>query len=36
VALWRALGFEILATIPEGFRHPVHGFVGLHVMLLRL
>ena len=32
VALWRSLGFEVLATIPEGFRHPVHGYVGLHVM----
>src|SRR4051794_34496817 len=27
VALWRSLGFEILATVPEGFRHPVHGYV---------
>lgn len=32
VRLWRSLGFEILATIPEAFRHPVHGYVGLHVM----
>jgi GNAT superfamily N-acetyltransferase len=32
VALWRSLGFEVLATVPEAFRHPVHGFVGLHVM----
>ena len=32
VALWRSLGFEVLATIPEAFHHPVHGFVGLHVM----
>ncbi|WP_283136777.1 GNAT family N-acetyltransferase [Rhizohabitans arisaemae] len=32
VALWRSLGFEILATLPEGFRHPVHGYVGLHIM----
>ena len=22
IALYRALGFEVLATIPEGFRHP--------------
>ncbi|MFC7328702.1 GNAT family N-acetyltransferase [Marinactinospora rubrisoli] len=36
VALWRSLGFEILATVPEAFRHPAHGFVGLHVMYLRL
>jgi L-amino acid N-acyltransferase YncA len=32
VALWRSLGFEIVATLPEGFRHPVHGYVGLHIM----
>jgi ribosomal protein S18 acetylase RimI-like enzyme len=32
VALWRSLGFTVLATIPEGFDHPVHGRVGLHVM----
>jgi L-amino acid N-acyltransferase YncA len=32
VALWRSLGFDILATVPEAFRHPGHGLVGLHVM----
>ncbi len=32
VALWQSLGFEILATVPEAFRHPVMGFVGLHIM----
>lgn len=32
VALWRSLGFEVLATIPGAFRHPVRGYVGLHVM----
>ena len=36
VALWRSLGFEVLATIPEGFRHPTEGYVGLHVMYRRL
>jgi GNAT superfamily N-acetyltransferase len=36
VALWRSLGFEVLATVPEGFRHPRLGYVGLHVMLRRL
>ena len=36
VALWRALGMEILATIPEGFRHPTQGYVGLHIMFGRL
>jgi L-amino acid N-acyltransferase YncA len=32
VALWQSLGFEVLATVPEAFDHPVHGYVGLHVM----
>jgi len=36
VALWRSLGFEVLATIPEAFRHPAAGYVGLHVMHRRL
>lgn len=36
VALWRSLGFEILATVPEAFRHPEKGCVGLHVMYQRL
>lgn len=36
VALWRSLGFEVLATVPEGFRHPQHGYVGLHIMHRRL
>jgi len=32
VALWRSLGFEVLATVPEAFHHPTHGYVGLHIM----
>jgi L-amino acid N-acyltransferase YncA len=32
VALWRSLGFEILATVPEAFAHPTQGAVGLHIM----
>jgi L-amino acid N-acyltransferase YncA len=36
VALWRSLGFEILATVPEAFHHPTAGYVGLHVMYRRL
>jgi GNAT superfamily N-acetyltransferase len=35
VALWQALGFEILTTVPEAFDHPAHGLVGLHVMFQR-
>jgi L-amino acid N-acyltransferase YncA len=36
VALWRSLGFEVLATLPAGFSHPDHGFVGLHIMFRSL
>jgi GNAT superfamily N-acetyltransferase len=36
VALWQSLGFEIIGTVPEAFRHPTDGYVGLHVMYQRL
>ena len=36
VELWRSLGFDVLATVPEAFDHPEHGLVGLHVMFRRL
>jgi GNAT superfamily N-acetyltransferase len=36
VALWRSLGFEIIGTVPEAFRHPVDGYVGSHVMYRRV
>ena len=36
VGLWRSLGFEVLATVPEAFHHPEHGYVGLHIMHRRL
>ena len=36
VALWRSLGFDVVGTVPEGFRHPTRGYVGLHVMHQRL
>jgi L-amino acid N-acyltransferase YncA len=36
VALWRSLGFDVIATLPEGFRHPTEGDVGLHIMFRRL
>ncbi|MFI2780355.1 GNAT family N-acetyltransferase [Streptomyces sp. ALB3] len=32
VRLYRSLGFEIIGTLPEGFKHPVEGYVGLHIM----
>jgi GNAT superfamily N-acetyltransferase len=36
VHLWQALGFQIIGTVPEAFRHRTHGLVGLHVMYQRL
>lgn len=36
VRLWQSLGFEIVATLPEGFRHATKGYVGLHIMFRRL
>ena len=36
VRLWQALGFEVVGTVPGAFRHPEHGYVGLHVMFLPL
>jgi L-amino acid N-acyltransferase YncA len=32
VKLYRSLGFDVLGTLPEGFRHPALGYVGLHIM----
>jgi GNAT superfamily N-acetyltransferase len=32
VALWRSLGFTVLASVPEAFDHPRHGYVGLLIM----
>jgi L-amino acid N-acyltransferase YncA len=32
IALWQSLGFEIVGTIPEGFRHATKGNVDLLIM----
>ncbi len=32
VALWRSLGFKILARVPEAFEHPRDGYVALLIM----
>jgi L-amino acid N-acyltransferase YncA len=32
IALWKSLGFRILATVPEAFDSPTRGLVGLHIM----
>ncbi|MGW5676143.1 N-acetyltransferase family protein [Streptomyces sp. NPDC003860] len=36
VKLYESLGFTVVGTVPEGFHHPTHGYVGLHVMHLAL
>ncbi|MFG1608911.1 GNAT family N-acetyltransferase [Actinoplanes sp. NPDC049265] len=36
VHLWEALGFRIIGTVPESFRHRTNGPVGLHVMYMKL
>jgi L-amino acid N-acyltransferase YncA len=36
VALWRSLGFDVVGTIPEAFRHATKGNVDLLIMFRRL
>lgn len=36
LGLWRSLGFDIIATIPDGFRHATQGYVDLHIMFRTL
>jgi L-amino acid N-acyltransferase YncA len=36
VRLYQKLGFEIIGTLPEGFNHPTIGYVGLHIMYIKL
>ncbi len=35
LALWKRLGFVVLATVPQAFDHPEYGYVGLSVMFLK-
>ena len=36
IALWESLGFEIVGTVPDAFRHATEGLVSVHVMYRRL
>lgn len=36
IRLWEVMGFDIVGTIPDGFRHPDHGPVDAFVMHRRL
>jgi L-amino acid N-acyltransferase YncA len=32
VALWQSLGFKIIGTMPQGYRHSRHGLVDVYMM----
>ena len=32
VTLWKSLGFQIIGTMPQGFRHARHGLVDVYMM----
>lgn len=32
VALWMKMGFEVVGTVPEAFRHSEHGLVDAYIM----
>jgi len=36
IALYLSLGFQIIGTVPEAFRHAEEGMVGLHIMHRKL
>ena len=36
VRLWKSLGFDVIGTVPEGFRHAKLGYVDLYIMYRRL
>jgi RimJ/RimL family protein N-acetyltransferase len=36
VRLWQRLGFQIVGTVPEAFRHRTEGYVAAHIMFKHL
>lgn len=36
IHLWKELGFEIVGTLPDAFRHPQKGYVDVYVMFRSL
>ncbi|MET9511479.1 GNAT family N-acetyltransferase [Streptomyces flavidovirens] len=36
VKLYKSICFEVIGTLPEGFKHPTQGYVGLHIMHMAL
>lgn len=36
IALWESMGFEIIGTVPDGFRHAIEGLTAIHIMYREL
>jgi RimJ/RimL family protein N-acetyltransferase len=36
VRLWKRHGFDVIGTIPQAFRHPLHGYVDAFIMYKQL
>lgn len=36
IALWESLGFEVVGTVPDAFRHAREGLTPVHIMYRRL
>lgn len=36
VHLWKKQGFDVIGTVPQAFRHPLHGYVDAFVMYKQL
>lgn len=36
IALWESLGFEIVGSVPDAFRHSVEGLTAVHIMYREL
>lgn len=36
VRLWESMGFEVVGTVPNAFRHATEGLVPVHIMYRRL
>lgn len=36
IKAWKKAGMEIIGTVPNAFRHPMHGYVDAHIMFQKL
>lgn len=36
IRLWKKVGFDIVGTIPEAFKHPLRGYVDAYIMYRKL